>query len=274
MSEDKICLSLNQCSRLKPCPFCGTAPVYESDGGFNAEIKCPQCRQAIVKSIWYEGDLGTTEACWNKRHTEPVSGATTSADIDFILDNDIVNKRNEQPVGILDFCSNVRGGERKFYTDFVPRVLAVQQMELKRNLDNNTPGAEYNAMDTALTELILRPLEKRLAEFMGETLTREDGAGCDAPLPETSPSKLDNEQLQMRIRGIISAAIIDADEEDGNAALEVFQRIKPYLCTPKRESVTPEDLQAVLRERFHIHGLNGLNLANDLLYVYEIRRKT
>jgi len=35
-----------------------------------AWIKCPRCRQAQVCSDWYGGDLGTTEACWNKRFSD------------------------------------------------------------------------------------------------------------------------------------------------------------------------------------------------------------
>lgn len=54
-------------NKLKSCPFCGTEPVYETDGGYEATIRCPQCRQAQVKASWYGGDLGLTEACWNKR---------------------------------------------------------------------------------------------------------------------------------------------------------------------------------------------------------------
>lgn len=58
---------------LKPCPFCGTYPVYKTERDMlpphnsRAWIKCPKCHQAQVCSDWYGGDLGTTEACWNKR---------------------------------------------------------------------------------------------------------------------------------------------------------------------------------------------------------------
>lgn len=59
--------------RLLSCPFCGTKPTYTTElqdvppYGIRAWIKCPQCKQAQVCSDWYGGDLGTTEASWNKR---------------------------------------------------------------------------------------------------------------------------------------------------------------------------------------------------------------
>lgn len=55
---------------LKLCPFCGAHPIHETLGSgarLNVKIRCPQCRQASVESDWYGGDLGTTEASWNKR---------------------------------------------------------------------------------------------------------------------------------------------------------------------------------------------------------------
>lgn len=64
---------------LKNCPFCDAKPIYETvpyEGNshvFNdAVIRCPQCKQSIVKASWYGGDLGLTEACWNKRHQDPL----------------------------------------------------------------------------------------------------------------------------------------------------------------------------------------------------------
>ena len=62
---------------LKPCPFCGYQPHYKTETdpmpphAQRVWIKCTQCRQSQVCSDWYGGDLGTTEACWNKRFDEP-----------------------------------------------------------------------------------------------------------------------------------------------------------------------------------------------------------
>lgn len=51
---------------LKNCPFCGAKPYY---GGFpDVRIECQQCKQSMIKASWYEGDLGTMEASWQKRH--------------------------------------------------------------------------------------------------------------------------------------------------------------------------------------------------------------
>lgn len=61
---------------LKPCPFCGTKPGFVSDGGFNAVISCPKCRQAKVESRWYDGDLGVTEICWNTRAPDATAPLT------------------------------------------------------------------------------------------------------------------------------------------------------------------------------------------------------
>lgn len=56
---------MSENEKLLPCPFCGTQPIY---GGYpDVQISCPQCRQSIVKAIWYGNDLGTTEAAWNTR---------------------------------------------------------------------------------------------------------------------------------------------------------------------------------------------------------------
>lgn len=60
--------------KLKPCPFCGCAPVYKTESdpmpphNMRVWIKCPQCRQSSVCTDWYDGDLGTTEAAWEKRY--------------------------------------------------------------------------------------------------------------------------------------------------------------------------------------------------------------
>jgi hypothetical protein len=54
---------------LLPCPFCGNKPTI---GGYpDVEIKCTRCLQAVVKANWYNGDMGTTEACWNTRTPDP-----------------------------------------------------------------------------------------------------------------------------------------------------------------------------------------------------------
>jgi hypothetical protein len=42
---------------------------------------------------------------------------------------------------------------------------------------------------------------------------------------------------------------------------------------PERESVTLAELQEVVRDRVHWHGLNGLRVARDLLERFDIRRR-
>lgn len=52
-------------NELRNCPFCNAKPYY---GGYpDIQIRCDQCRQSLVKASWYQGDLGTMEACWNRR---------------------------------------------------------------------------------------------------------------------------------------------------------------------------------------------------------------
>ena len=53
--------------RLKPCPFCGNKAEWKHSGiSGRLYLRCSQCRVGYDPQD-YDGDLGTTEACWNTR---------------------------------------------------------------------------------------------------------------------------------------------------------------------------------------------------------------
>ena len=55
---------------LKPCPFCGGTPHYESViAKGHTWLRCSQCFVGIDPQ-WYGGALGVVEASWNRRADE------------------------------------------------------------------------------------------------------------------------------------------------------------------------------------------------------------
>lgn len=66
--------------KLEPCRFCGSDPHYVTKtqgtppfSRLSVCIECTKCNQDKVCSDQYDGDLGLTEASWNKLAMTPTS---------------------------------------------------------------------------------------------------------------------------------------------------------------------------------------------------------
>ena len=66
----------SECDELKPCPFCGSKPVWFLKGNVKTSsrtitIKCPNCRVEMVNGTFNEDTNWLINICvekWNRRN--------------------------------------------------------------------------------------------------------------------------------------------------------------------------------------------------------------